>query len=310
MTAKEGYVYEVCSPRAWGWSGRAGGEVAQLGVFPTGVGMVRRWLRRSPAGRSVPHGRGDGPRSLAMRSAFLKCSPRAWGWSDGSAQACHEPQVFPTGVGMVRRTSAPGASLGGVPHGRGDGPAAPTVRCGSWTCSPRAWGWSAEVVHQLELLAVFPTGVGMVRPASRRPAAPPRVPHGRGDGPLYHDNYDGSTTCSPRAWGWSVRNPQTGRQQRVFPTGVGMVRPDVARPAPPRGVPHGRGDGPVSAQVNGQEVWCSPRAWGWSGRRGWRGSAIHVFPTGVGMVRRPWTRSATVAGVPHGRGDGPLCAGL
>ena len=49
-------------------------------------------------------------------------------------------EVFPTPVGMNRFDEAVGASIGSVPHARGDEPGYINSIPGKQTCSPRPWG--------------------------------------------------------------------------------------------------------------------------------------------------------------------------
>ena len=49
------------SPRVWGWSDRRHASSRRLGVFPTGVGMVRDDVLGLVGLASFPHGCGDGP---------------------------------------------------------------------------------------------------------------------------------------------------------------------------------------------------------------------------------------------------------
>jgi len=49
------------SPRVWGWSDSDRDSVAEIAVFPTGVGMVRECRYTLRQIRSFPHGCGDGP---------------------------------------------------------------------------------------------------------------------------------------------------------------------------------------------------------------------------------------------------------
>ena len=72
-------------------------------------------------------------------------------------------KVFPTPVGMVRMPCDLITRVNGFPHARGDGPARSTASKGAAAFSPRPWGWSALNGEFTELLAVFPTPVGMVR---------------------------------------------------------------------------------------------------------------------------------------------------
>ncbi len=49
-------------------------------------------------------------------------SPRTWGWTVSSADADESGIVFPTHVGMDRRSRDSPHSRCGIPHARGDGP--------------------------------------------------------------------------------------------------------------------------------------------------------------------------------------------
>src|SRR3990172_8754568 len=91
----------------------------------------------------------------------------------------------------------------------------------------------------------------------------------------------------------------------VFPTRVGMDRPFCSRCSSCLGVPHARGDGPVSGRMQIVLISCSPRAWGWTAEGHFLGLAQEVFPTRVGMDRVQTLRLASGMSVPHARGDGP-----
>ena len=63
--------------------------------------------------------------------------------------------------------------------------------------SPRAWGWSLDVVHRRHAGRVFPTRVGMVR--THRPPywRGQRLPHARGDGPPHGRERFSARAASP-----------------------------------------------------------------------------------------------------------------
>ena len=294
-----------CSPRAWGWTAAGFARRPGIQVFPTGVGMDRRWGpgRRRP--ERVPHGRGDGPPPSRLAELRRWCSPRAWGWTGQVSPDFSARIVFPTGVGMDRLACRPPPTRSGVPHGRGDGPRSPRASKSALRCSPRAWGWTDLTSGGMMTAAVFPTGVGMDRTLRNFPRPLSSVPHGRGDGPGGSPTTTPATRCSPRAWGWTVVIRSHNSEDLVFPTGVGMDRrPSTAATYPFR-VPHGRGDGPGCRFGKPVCQLCSPRAWGWTECHLAGPGKEHVFPTGVGMDRPTTPRTRTMAGVPHGRGDGP-----
>ena len=285
LTLAEHQRTGTCSPRAWGWTGAPAADRAPEGVFPTGVGMDRRFTQISSSRRSVPHGRGDGPQETTALQESLACSPRAWdgpgwvglpiydwvcsprawGWTNSNGVRPARDFVFPTGVGMDRRGLALWMRRMSVPHGRGDGPPGDVSRYGRNACSPRAWGWTVGVQMGHAGSGVFPTGVGMDRPSRSARGHGRGVPHGRGDGPPSPRPDPTAPQCSPRAWGWTAFMARPWEELVVFPTGVGMDRSLAFRAVCSGRVPHGRGDGPRCKSPSFAEKACSPRAWGWTG---------------------------------------------
>src|ERR1035438_7402945 len=112
------------SPPAWGWSGHRLGSACLSRVFPTRVGMVRQPSRLEPAHVRIPHPRGDGPQLDGASGEREWYSPPAWGWSVIIEQKDWRDCVFPTRVGMPRPWSGARLRRPGIPHPRGDGPAA------------------------------------------------------------------------------------------------------------------------------------------------------------------------------------------
>ncbi len=111
---------------------------------------------------------------------------------------------------------------------------------------------------------------------------------------------------SPRPWGWSSSMKIAIGPAVVFPTPVGMVRVGGALTVMQDCFPHARGDGPGRSCRNDPQPQFSPRPWGWSVRRSTTSRHLSVFPTPVGMVRRPGSNHPACRGFPHARGDGPL----
>ncbi len=110
------------SPHAWGWTVAAAAWDRSPWVFPTRVGMDRWHSIPVVASCRIPHTRGDGPDLLACVLRATAYSPHAWGWTAQEPWESGDHQVFPTRVGMDRR-SKPVSSAGcGIPHTRGDGP--------------------------------------------------------------------------------------------------------------------------------------------------------------------------------------------
>ena len=194
---------------------------------------------------SLPHGRGDGPRTHPFIVMMTDSSPRAWGWSAPPRSDATEHGLFPTGVGMVRPLTKSVPVGSALPHGRGDGPRRHSSHVCSSSSSPRAWGWSGHSTRPIPDQTLFPTGVGMVRRLRLGLTWGLPLPHGRGDGPKERENDNPSQHSSPRAWGWSDHGGQPWVDDDLFPTGVGMVRAYGGHSLNSLSLPHGRGDGPL-----------------------------------------------------------------
>ena len=95
---------------------------------------------------------------------------------------------------------------------------------------------------------------------------------------------------------------------RVFPTRVGMVRGCCGLRGRGLSFPHPRGDGPGDDEAALDDTVFSPPAWGWSDAVHHLAERPRVFPTRVGMVRRPEVSRAGRGSFPHPRGDGPTFA--
>ncbi len=130
--------------------------------------------------------------------------------------------VFPTHVGMDRECLCGLSLAASVPHARGDGPVPPASFFCCRRCSPRTWGWTVVSVRYPRRCGVFPTHVGMDRPARRAVDPQRRVPHARGDGPRAVEFRGILAMCSPRTWGWTAPAHRRGNYGAVFPTHVGM----------------------------------------------------------------------------------------
>ena len=110
------------SPRPWGWSVQREKEVVRFEVFPSRVGMVRRFFNRLPFSLRFPRGRGDGPKRFNMTELRVELSPRPWGWSEYAHKKGIRAIVIPAAVGMVRRETNRRMAGMCYPHARGDGP--------------------------------------------------------------------------------------------------------------------------------------------------------------------------------------------
>ena len=193
--------------------------------------MVQTEIKFASAPLSFPHARGDGPGMPASSRRSAKFSPRPWGWSADAGVFQFPHLVFPTPVGMVRRSPGAVHSHYRFPHARGDGPCSRSSDTFAAWFSPRPWGWSGAQNRLPKLTLVFPTPVGMVRAAKKLGVLLVGFPHARGDGPLHAARHYRRPSFSPRPWGWSAHPARRPRRVRVFPTPVGMVRSQSSRSA-------------------------------------------------------------------------------
>ncbi len=206
--------------------------------------MVRRYALGGGRRGHFPHTRGDGPRAEFMEQIYPAFSPHAWGWSAESFNQGDLRVIFPTRVGMVRRRARTRGRTDDFPHTRGDGPIKRAAVHPGLLFSPHAWGWSVIMPFSRHRKDIFPTRVGMVRIAVRPEDRIFHFPHTRGDGPSRPPVRAGGRKFSPHAWGWSVSARRRGGWDMIFPTRVGMVRPEPQKKRTPSHFPHTRGDGP------------------------------------------------------------------
>ncbi len=115
---------------------------------------------------------------------------------------------------------------------------------------------------------------------------------------------------SPHAWGCSAASDRHHTTLYVFPTRVGMFRGGSDARLMDDGFPHTRGDVPGRRPKAVHIRAFSPHAWGCSERRRVRRVPRVVFPTRVGMFRKPHGSPPRRKSFPHTRGDVPTVFGL
>ena len=141
-------VWSLFSPQAWGCTASLVNTQSDIDVFPTGVGVYRE----KPCPCEEP----------------LLFSPQAWGCTEGIRYINVSDEVFPTGVGVYRGCIVVARNMRRFPHRRGGVPEI-CLRCGCGTkFSPQAWGCTAWFSAKDDSYCVFPTGVGVYRPARWR----------------------------------------------------------------------------------------------------------------------------------------------
>ena len=133
------YVEEF-SPHAWGCTDLRQDAQVVVFVFPTCVGMYRKYTVKTDPYGCFPHMRGDVPRIARRYPGGTLFSPHAWGCTAPIRQQQEEAQVFPTCVGMYRVPAPVGQLPQSFPHMRGDVPPFLFQRGTSKAFSPHAWG--------------------------------------------------------------------------------------------------------------------------------------------------------------------------
>ena len=158
----------------------------------------------SDSGSSFPHTRGGGP--------------------SRHRQTPVHSRVFPTRVGVDRRSGTPADDVDCFPHTRGGGPYLSEVGGHDAQFSPHAWGWTSSARWLITAGSVFPTRVGV--DLNTRMSARERIsfPHTRGGGPTRHRVCAFLSAFSPHAWGWTDPIQGVTALRRVFPTRVGVDR--------------------------------------------------------------------------------------
>ena len=151
--------------------------------------------------------------------------------------------------------------------------------------SPLTWGCSDDGKQNEHGSAVFPTHVGMFRPYHSRSPTATSFPHSRGDVPSSQSRFSSHLPFSPLTWGCSGLSIRGSRNERVFPTHVGMFRSRDFGDDGFDSFPHSRGDVPRRRDRSSRSSRFSPLTWGCSAHN--RRSAVRqfVFPTHVGMFR-------------------------
>ena len=193
----------LSSPRTWGWTPTGSTPPAATLLFPTHVGVDRCQGAGLLGVEALPHARGGGPVSLAHKQRLTSSSPRTWGWTVGPHLPRFLEGLFPTHVGVDRRSAAPSGWAATLPHARGGGPTTIAYSSGVKSSSPRTWGWTVAGVAAGIDGNLFPTHVGVDRRARQDACASRSLPHARGGGPIIPEDSRPPRYSSPRTWGWT-----------------------------------------------------------------------------------------------------------
>ena len=121
--ASEPTVFRVvsrCSLRMWGLRGLDIGSTGYVGMFPTHVGIARHTPWPPPKVWHVPYACGDCAIEALVQAKCLTCSLRMWGLRGRVVKLESSNIMFPTHVGIARRTPPPIGACGNVPYACGD----------------------------------------------------------------------------------------------------------------------------------------------------------------------------------------------
>ena len=171
----------------WGCSAVAEHLFPVALVFPTYVGMFRGPSGSRRRAWGFPHVCGDVPPELAPGAAEPPFSPRMWGCSGVKHGETAPGAVFPTYVGMFRRSPTSTSGARSFPHVCGDVPSEYGRYYDTAQFSPRMWGCSLRQRGCGGAIRVFPTYVGMFLSTLSGYRSPVRFPHVCGDVPLVAD---------------------------------------------------------------------------------------------------------------------------
>ncbi len=158
------------SPHAWGCTDLIRQVVGLVVVFPTRVGVYRVGRGRHRSCMSFPHTRGGVPARSLYPTRMAGFSPHAWGCTGETNMADTSAGVFPTRVGVYRRSPQRQASHLRFPHTRGGVPVLPVGGAVLPMFSPHAWGCTGGDNMSCIVPLRFPhTRGGVPRPAIQSP---------------------------------------------------------------------------------------------------------------------------------------------
>ncbi len=200
-----------------------------------------------------------------MREVQEAFSPHAWGWTFAVERRKIKREVFPTRVGVDRRSLRHCVCTIRFPHTRGGGPMMPVGEETALPFSPHAWGWTATSSRCVRKRLVFPTRVGVDQCTEAQQRLNGRFPHTRGGGPPDIAAQYEQMAFSPHAWGWTDMLDGFPASADVFPTRVGVDQLQSLIDWLGVCFPHTRGGGPLPRFPCSCTFAFSPHAWGWTG---------------------------------------------
>ena len=267
----------------WGLRGRRRHHPAVATMFPTHVGIARRSDGRMDLAIDVPYACGD-------------CAEAVNNLYKGS-------YMFPTHVGIARPSTGPAGGTGNVPYACGDCATPSCTKRIAQVCSLRMWGLRVPAASPDAELTMFPTHVGIARPSTGPAGGTGNVPYACGDCATPSCTKRIAQVCSLRMWGLRVPAASPDAELTMFPTHVGIARRRAGRRVHGFDVPYACGDCAEPSMARRRRNACSLRMWGLRGTLGAGQEHLGMFPTHVGIARRPGRPGPADFHVPYACGD-------
>ena len=169
------------------------------------------------------------------------------------------------------------------------------------------WGLRGTSASACTCSPMFPTHVGIARRLDLPARAGGNVPYACGDCADAHEQEVAALLCSLRMWGLRGRSARLVRAPGMFPTHVGIARLYSTALCYNADVPYACGDCAYASTSRASDVSCSLRMWGLRVRVHVQGVRRVMFPTHVGIARRPVPSRRLPRDVPYACGDCATC---
>ena len=189
----------------------------------------------------LPHARGGVSWSNHPERIGNNSSPRPWGCFYSGTVNDREMQLFPTPVGVFLELLLNQHPERALPHARGGVSQQAQAANNAQASSPRPWGCFLEGGDIVQQTGLFPTPVGVFPGLKRCSLTLNPLPHARGGVSNFDVELDRARNSSPRPWGCFLHIPDCQRNQKLFPTPVGVFPGCSRRISLKRTLPHARG---------------------------------------------------------------------
>ena len=232
----------LCSLRMWGLRVLFAVQGRTSYMFPTHVGIARDGLGFRRAEYDVPYACGDCAMVYQAIERLAECSLRMWGLRVSPRANQRPARMFPTHVGIARRSGNCTRRCRYVPYACGDCACGKLIVFPDEACSLRMWGLRGRAVYQRVAAPMFPTHVGIARVRQFHNGFDHDVPYACGDCANAGKGCKSTFECSLRMWGLRDGLTVEARLTDMFPTHVGIARRPDGRGPPDGYVPYACGD--------------------------------------------------------------------